>query len=434
MTGEASEVNFKGDEWFYDSPGTKGIDYQIRYMYADYFGDYNDYETSLSANAPRIQEARYADANRDRLSALDPNEPGVKTSTRWTPGAFEVVTNSDFDNPGGRKFTPVNSARIRDVAGTGCIKNCEGFYPNTSSISESGPSDIRRYLYNIRIQNSTQYGQLGIGEYIPIARQNPLDGAGFFRTTYTGVFGGDTFISKYAFNSGNLLVYWPYKREGDHAVNRPNKSNSHTERGYANTDGIEKGGSTSGGPGKAHGWDFRSCTYFFVESNINTNYRHTPDDETRQDYYPNQLNKSVLLNDYFPYLGNVRAYNTQYSYENNVRTFFIKGSTQNVVTDFENRTIYSEQAAADDTLDAYRSFPQNNFYDLPAYPPSAVSISVEGRAKRLPVPSTASEILPPWSVAAGSANVRHRDLGVCMNRVLYSINVSQMGPVFAGRS
>ena len=69
---------------------------------------------------------------------------------------------------------------------------------------------------------------------------------------------------------------------------------------------------------------------------------------------------------FFPYLGEINAYNTQYSYENNVRTFFTKDSTTQVINKFENRTIWSEKASNDDTLDSYRSILQSNYYDLPA--------------------------------------------------------------------
>ena len=119
---------------------------------------------------------------------------------------------------------------------------------------------------------------------------------------------------------------------------------------------------------KAYGFDMRWGSYFFVESDMNTYYRHKDvnSTDTSTEYFPKETNNATRLESWFPFLGNIQDYNTQYSKENDLKTYFPVGSTSKIITKFETRTIYSDQAAGDDILDAYRSYSVNNFYDLPA--------------------------------------------------------------------
>jgi len=355
-------VNFHEDIQVGDS-GTFQLNqnYIKTYMYADFFCNYNDYDTVVAIPTPRIiDEARYLDANVKRVDSIRINEPGLKSTTRFNQGGLEILADQDLpDVPNITDFKIYNDF---DRKGDGDLDTGQGLasrmFENNSGLNlKWNGVDCERYLYNIKVNNINQYGQLTLASFIPVEREEILNPGGGFRTTYNGIFGGDTFITKYAFNNGHVVPYDPFDEDGNNTINGNGRSTS--ARGYANIDGLDQGG-------KAHGWDFRTCTYYFVESNINTYYRHRPEEETKQDYFPNQSDLSILLNDYFATLGNIRAYNTQYSYENNVREYFVRGSLDTAITDFENRTIYSEQAAEDDTLDAYRSFLQNDFYDLPS--------------------------------------------------------------------
>ena len=365
MKGVAQILNERQDEWQYDV----GQDWLAKYQTADLFADYVNYEAETNPNPLIIQIARYLDAGQYRAGILDSSEPGIRTSTRWNTSTLEMKLDGDLPNantdPNDILISIDYQAGVGDV-NFGCILNCSGTKKRGSIIISAGGDELARYLYNVKIKNLRQYGQISFGSFVPISLQKPFTDNGSVVTTFTNVYGGDTFITKFSFNNTCLVPVWPYRRDGNKSINRPDRSNSQRLNSYAHIDGVELGGTTSGGPGKAHGKDYRTCNYFFVESNINTYYRHTPEDEELQDYFPNENNVSSLLENFIGYLDNIRAYNAQYSYENNVREFFVRGSTETQIGKFENRTIYSETAANDDTLDAYRSFLVNNYYDLPA--------------------------------------------------------------------
>ncbi len=375
LSGNFKRINFAQDQWRYESTVTKGIDYMKHYMYADYYQDYTTFIPEVLPNTPTvIKKARFDQANKLRISALEDNNSGLKTSTRWTQGGLEIALDNNLPEQGGSKFKIVNDADLLMAGANGPSGyNLSGrieFMDGGDAIS----GILNNYLYNIVRNISGQYGNVGAKEYIPIGRNQYTS-----QTVFNNVFGGDTFITKYSVNTGNLINYFPFDRKGHAAVNRPFKTTSYEERGYGNIDGIVIGGKGDGNdPGKACGWDFRSCFYFFVESDINTYYRHKPITPTeyptdgdpvtdeRQDFFPNTLDLGTMLMNFFPYLGEVNAYNTQYSYENNVKTFFTKDSVAQVISKFENRTIWSEKASNDDTLDSYRSILQSNYYDLPS--------------------------------------------------------------------
>ena len=355
-------VNFREDIQVGDS-GTFQLNqnYIETFMYADFFCNYNDIDTTVAIPTPRIvNKARYLEANIKRIDSIRLNEPGLKSTTRFNQGGLEILADANL--PTVPNITDFRIMNDFDRKGDGDLDTGQGLASrmieqNSGANLKWSGADCERYLYNIKINNPNQYGQLTLASFIPIDRETAFNPGGGFRTTYTGIFGGDTFITKYAFNNGHVVPYDPFDEDGNNTINGTGRSNS--ARGYYNIDGIDDNG-------LAHGWDFRTCTYYFVESNINTYYRHRPEDEKKQDYFPNQKDLSVLLMNYFATLGNIRAYNTQYSYENNVREYFVRTSLDTSISDFENRTIYSEQAAEDDTLDAYRSFLVSDYYDLPS--------------------------------------------------------------------
>ena len=392
MKGNISKVTFRPDTAYHNTNGIFYEHYLKRFTYADLFGNYNEIEdpTSLdisSANNRTIEKARYLEANVQENSSLDPDNPVLKTNTKWNTGGLQLLLNQDSYS------AQDNSGDAHQHRAAVCIKNTfmsggnstHGIkYPTslryTDSNSFNGPTatvapytneprfdgsndhnldktpkEHLRSLYNIKISQAKQYGQINKATYIPIKRIPIKDVSGNFISTYTGVYGGDTFITKYAFNCGSLVRYDPFRDTGTDPISSAGKTYTGRTNGYANPLG-----------GRADGWDFRTCTYYFVESNINTHYRHAPDDDFKQDYFPNEKNIATMLNNFLPPLGRIQAYNTQYSYEDTVIYSFLAGSSNELISDFQNRTIYSEKAANDDTLDTYRSFLQNDYYDLPS--------------------------------------------------------------------
>ena len=377
MLGEMKKVNFAADRQKSNTGTWIANEHYIDYYgYLDLFCDYNKVNnTTDSTNTHQILEARYLEPNVNRINSIDPVHPALKTGTLWNQGGLQLLLDSNIESTNDESGVGNGTSNQFNYT---AIKVKNTFNPdlsfdvnkNVSTIEYQGPTgdvrisddsfsqfnSIKRSLYNLTTNNLKQYGQINNAAYITIGRKPIKDVSGNFISNYTSVYGGDTFITKYSFNAGILVPWEPFYDDGRAPINQIGRSKTRRSPGYSN----------SLANAKVDGWDFRTCTYYFVESNINTHYRHRPADELKQDYFPNEPNLSVLLNNWYPYLDNIKAYNTQYSYENNVVESFLPGSTNVTFSEFENRTIYSEKAAEDDTLDAYRSFLVKDFYDLPS--------------------------------------------------------------------
>ena len=361
LEGDAVTTARQPNKFIFD----KGIDYCSDYAYHYMHGNYTSYDISYAydtINDRSIEGIVNREPGVQRNTPLLPESGKIKpTNTRWTQGGWELKVDSDFINHAGTVFKIDHEVFFEDKAQTcsntftTCSGTNRGGYIKRSDnldLSVNTSTSIGNHLYNAEIENLSQYGQLPQASYIPCGRFK-LDSL-----SYGTVFSGDTFITKFSFNTSGLVCYYPFKRDARKAINKPTK----TKPKYYHV--------TIGEPeseGKADGYDLRACHYFFVESDINTNYRHRPEEEKNQNYFPNEPNPTANLEKFIGYLGNIRAYNDLYSYENTLKEFFTRGSTQTVVTDFENRTIYSEQAFEDSVIDSYRNFLVRNYYDLPAH-------------------------------------------------------------------
>lgn len=369
LKGDYKKVGEGRAEW--RSEGAK--DFLSKEPYYDVVGEYNNYITSLFPESITIDKSRKIEPGVIRNGEINSNEPGINSGTRWTSGGLELLLANNVEPSIGSQFSlkiDINfyGASAAESAITSIRKTYKTGDLIDKTYNESVSTDWKkdrliRNLYNIVLDNKNQYDQISNTSFILIARKPIKNESGFFYNYYDEIYGGDTFITKFSYTGGQLIHYTGYDRNKDSSINRPSKTNSSRLNGYDHVDGINKLGNTENL--RAWGADFRWNTYYFVESNINTHYRHKNPNEKKQNYFPNTSDYSLLLNDYFPYLGNVSEYNTQYSYENNVKEFFTKGSTESLNASFENRTIYSQQATSDDTLDSFRVFLQNDYYDLP---------------------------------------------------------------------
>jgi hypothetical protein len=375
---------FKGDGQFDTTEG---------YAYHDMHGNYTGYNTSfvyddLNNRVIRDAENRPGGIRRNSAIGTDTNRP-VKTTTRWTQGGLEVFVINDnatssYDNDttdwsfnSEHEFIDANTVDLfidhrvsaRNKAAT-CLNDCTGTNFGGEIKREVGGStipsgqkiDIKNHLYNIEIDNPTQYGELATAQFIPIGRKEVLSQSGNPIFNFSGIFNGDTFITKFSFNTGGLIWYYPYDRNADASINKPFETESRRSVAYQHITPGPEGRDQF----KAEGYDLRACHYYFVESDINTYYRHRPEDEERQNYFPNEPSPKENLENFYAYFGNIRAYNGLYSFENNLREFYIRGSVSAEVSSFENRTIYSEEARDNAVVDSYRSFLVNNYNDLPA--------------------------------------------------------------------
>ena len=185
-------------------------------------------------------------------------------------------------------------------------------------------------------------------------------------STYSDVFGGDTYITKFALNNEVLIDHYAYaRRRNDSKHGFKNYDDDEIKlndtRRIFHSDGRLRADQSR--PWET-GHSAVEQTYMFVESDVNTYLRHRLVDETRT-YVPIDNAVSVYNNNR-GYQGDSANYNSQYSFGELFKRFFTTFNTQ-VISKFENRIIYSSQASNDETLDAYRIFKNNDYYDLPSH-------------------------------------------------------------------
>lgn len=112
---------------------------------------------------------------------------------------------------------------------------------------------------------------------------------------------------------------------------------------------------------------------FFVESDINTEYRYNGN--TVKEYYYPSLNHAAVTTSEWLTLGiggwidtdNYYLYNNDYSALNNYK-FVCTATAENLVDcteDFPTRAVYSEQQNVKEIFDNYLSYKANSFYDYP---------------------------------------------------------------------
>ena len=150
------------------------------------------------------------------------------------------------------------------------------------------------------------------------------------------VFGGDTFISRYAMTLKDTVPF--YGTVGDEQV-------------------VPKSS---------------TIVYFMLESTNNYNFRHY--NEADQDtpgnvpYYPKYRileNGTNGINDLPVSFGHSETYNKQYSVDNKFQNLFTKALGEETIINFPNRVIYSSTSIEGEKFDAYRLFLPANYHDIP---------------------------------------------------------------------
>ena len=365
-----------GDEDFVNQPSNGSYKYndvwvserkkddKRNHLRARYFCNYNNYvEAPITQDAVTIKQSRKIEQGVGGQGVIDTDRLAV--NNRWGSEYVEII--SDENIPRLPTASNVASKQFKiDFAQATTATNQNKY--EVSRVSSFFDSSLR-YLFNIESNNPTQYESIG-GEYI-IADRRFINPAG----VYPAIFGGDTFITKMAYSYGNIIYDVPFHRQdnsrrysGEGYYKDTESWDAPEDRGYYH---FDQGTQNRYPAGFLQGWDLRDMTYFFVESEINTYYRNEAKDEDgkieeKLPFFPNTPYKTCLRTS-FPIQGgsNTGGYNAQYSADNSVRKFGTGFGTE-TISSFENRTIYSNIASSDDTLDNYRVFSQNDFYDLPA--------------------------------------------------------------------
>lgn len=359
LTATAKTEAYGRDNWKEDGNEI----HMTRWLYQYHNCDYNAYIEDTSLPGPlSLSESRLI---------LENENPGpikagrIKTWNQYGTRGLEFLLIDDDDLPSitsAQALPAERSTNFNDNASTQT-----GFIGDPSSEAVTD-----RYLYSIQRELPNQYGGIGTGKYILIDRQ-PLVVDEILSTSFSSVYGGDTFITKFAYINSNIITYWPYnQKNANNSKNAPQYDGNFTNRWEGAGTYVLPNPPFINGESQIEppGWDLRANNYYFVESDINTYYRHrglnTEDEEFSNGYFPLSDDIPELLTSFLPISGNPKAYNPQYSFDNLVKNYYPKSSVDSIITSFENRTIYSGKAAGDDILDTFRQFAQNDYYDLPS--------------------------------------------------------------------
>jgi hypothetical protein len=351
------------DVWDRNS-GTDFTYHLVNYIAYGQHANFDDYNTSAVIGTNTVLKAsRIIEENSDN----GPIDSGrLRTDNRYGSRALELLNenNQSFPSEDIIPWLPTRNVLLPKQGKR-----------ESAKIGYFSVPPIEKNLYNIRVSNPGQYSSVSVAKYLPIARRKPKTESGSFVTNYSFVLGGDTFITKFGAINSSTVGYWPF--------NQKNKRSDNARNAISYNDNTTAGGITEDYPvyqnnGKdifyPGGWNFKTNLYFFVESSINTNYRHRSSDVDEQgnvtlernSYFPLTNDVFSLVRNHVSYLGNPNSYNYQYSFDNFIKNFFPLGSRNQNITSFENRTIYSSKSSEDDVVDSYRNFAINDYYDLPS--------------------------------------------------------------------
>lgn len=228
-----------------------------------------------------------------------------------------------FNHPGANIDLHVPSTNLRLFIGP--LEECDPIDQNL----------IGTVLGNMEIINVNQYGRLENAEYTHLSYTET--------TKITKLYGGDTYIGEYTYrNSSGIPVIWVYKDGTKVKV----KSASVVDKNAAHR--------------------LVSIESLIVESDINLMLRHDIPESPNTFYYP----KRSLLSVY-----EIRSvdtdthydaykYNFQYSREKDFRIYSPRPIILPIVTEFPNRTIYSNVSNQDEAQDRFRTFEALAFQDI----------------------------------------------------------------------
>jgi hypothetical protein len=208
-----------------------------------------------------------------------------------------------------------------------------------------------RYLSNLRVHLTAQYGTLDNKEYSIIDsfyfNLNQITFVGdkiyFGSQPYFFAFNGDTFVCQFSYRN-SAAFRW-----------------------------VGAGFDYQGILADHH---LRTVTSFFVECATNAEYRHRELDQNGNygpPYWPNPTGTPYSVSDpdsvwgYDSVAGQAKGYNEQYSLLSNTKPTFSFGLNPLFVNRFPTRTIYSQFSEEGEQQDRYRIFLPNDYHDLPKH-------------------------------------------------------------------
>lgn len=231
-----------------------------------------------------------------------------------------------------------------------------------------------RYLHILDSENKTQYGSLDAKQYVlveslfPDATVDNPNNVGLRRMTAAStyqMFNGDTFVVKFAYRNSWRLHHWlAHVKDG---------KDIRTLRDSSTAGNEVWGGFTR--VATNHGAELRALQHLWVESEVNTDYRHRAVERDDQGdiagygsaFYPHLDREESLFNafDFESSYGQSSGYNVQYSFGHRVKTYVTEPFGFELVREFPTRIAYSEQSLEGEQSDQYRQFLPNNYQDTP---------------------------------------------------------------------
>jgi hypothetical protein len=207
---------------------------------------------------------------------------------------------------------------------------------DTMKVQDFYPENPHIILTRIVNNNPAQYGQLENAEYIPSVTLFD-DKILTFVGNNSLELEGDTYVCK------TFIRKW---------------------------DLLHSAGTKAYDPANAdfEWFDAHMLIGMYVESQNNLALRYK--EINGADYYPKSrkiwgvdANNAGTMNQ--PYASDSFPYNKQYSALNNIKVTVTMPSFFKDITQYPNRSIYSNKAFESEVVDQYRVFPANNFHDIP---------------------------------------------------------------------
>lgn len=291
-------------------------------LYANFFFEFNEFVFN-KGNAVFIDKAQPIPYIGAENSITIDNKITIKYSSEYIH--LKTLDSHFFDNASNAesKYFLDFKYWISQIAGSTDEDKFGIFNPaNYYVLKDDATQRISINLCRIIYDNAQQYGKLENGEYTPAVVVLNLNET-------EPLLEGDVYISKYFF-----YIY---------------------DKLYGNTDETVDGKSMMG---------------IYVESKNNYSLRHTEDNKVP--FYPNykyfvnanEENIGMFNLDWYKV---TTGYNKQYSAITNPKVNFPKPLLFKDISQYSNRSVYSSQSFESELVDQYRSFPPNNFHDIPRH-------------------------------------------------------------------
>lgn len=202
-------------------------------------------------------------------------------------------------------------------------------------------------IFELVSDNNTQYGSLSSKEFVLCKYVKYNQSTLPAMSTYNGtdVFGGDTYVSRFAF------------------TNKVGFKSKHGRFVSAGTNVWTYADSSQDTSYGREYLDFRTVISFVIETFKNVDLRHDIEGGNvykfkSTDYNVCSTNPEVI--------DDAKSYNNQYDFENRFQLFYSPSGIINTnEISYKTRTIWSDQTILGELRDRYRDIRINNYYDIP---------------------------------------------------------------------